>query len=107
MRGTQARVLRFDRPKTALEAKFSIQFAVTCALLRGRVGLRDLDDRFVASDLVQSMFAKIHFTHLPLNSPQQTHAHQVWSWVDGVTDGRGGEGRWERGGWGSVVCVRR
>lgn len=68
VRGTQARVLRFDRPKTALEAKFSIQFAVTCALLRGRVGLRDLDDRFVASDLVQSMFAKIHFTHLPLNS---------------------------------------
>ena len=35
-------------------------------------------------------------THLPLNSPQQTHAHQVWSWVDGVTDGREGEGRWDQ-----------
>jgi aconitate decarboxylase len=68
VRGTQARVLRFDRPQTALEAKFSMQFAVACALLRGRVGLIDLDDAFVASEPVQSIFAKVRFTHLPLNA---------------------------------------
>ena len=68
VRGTQARVLRFERPQTALEAKFSMQFAVACALLRGRVGLADLDDAFVASDAVQSMFARVRFTHLPPNA---------------------------------------
>lgn len=68
VRGTQARVLRFERPQTALEAKFSMQFAVACALVRGRVGLVDLDDAFVASDAVQSMFAKVRFTHLPLHA---------------------------------------
>ena len=68
VRGTQARVLRFERPQTALEAKFSMQFAVACALLRGRVGLVDLDDAFVAGDAVQSMFGKVRFTHLPLNA---------------------------------------
>ncbi len=68
VRGTQARVLRFESPQTALEAKFSMQFAVACALLRGRVGLVDLDDAFVVSDAVQSIFAKVRFTHLPLNA---------------------------------------
>jgi aconitate decarboxylase len=65
VRGTQARVLRFDRPRTALEAKFSMQFAVACASLRGRVGLQDLHDGFVASEPVQSMFGKVRFVHLP------------------------------------------
>ncbi len=68
VRGTQARVLRFDRPRTALEAKFSVQFAVACALLRGQIGLMDLDDGFVASDAVQSLFPKIDFVHLPPNA---------------------------------------
>jgi len=68
VRGTQARVLRFDRPRTALEAKFSMQFAVACALLRRRVGLVDLDDAFVASEAAQSIFDKVRFTHLPLHA---------------------------------------
>ena len=66
IRGTQARVLRFERPRTALEAKFSMQFAAACAMLRGGIGLVDLDDGFVASTPVQSFFAKVRFTHLPL-----------------------------------------
>ena len=68
VRGTQARVLRYDRPQSALEAKFSIQFAIACALLRGSVGLTDLEDSFVTSGPVQSMFCRVQFTHLPLNS---------------------------------------
>lgn len=66
VRGTQARVLRFDRPRNALEGKFSMQFAAACAMLRGGVGLMDLDDGFVASEPVQSFFDKVRFTHLPL-----------------------------------------
>ena len=68
VRGTQARVLRFANPQTALEAKFSMQFTAACAMLRGRVALVDLDDAFVTSDAVQSMFAKVRFTHLPPNA---------------------------------------
>jgi len=45
-----------------------MQFAVACALLRGRVGLVDLDDAFVGSDAVQSLFARVRFTHLPPNA---------------------------------------
>jgi 2-methylcitrate dehydratase PrpD len=61
-------VLRFANPQTALEAKFSMQFTAACAMLRGRVALVDLDDAFVTSDAVQSMFAKVRFTHLPPNA---------------------------------------
>jgi aconitate decarboxylase len=63
VRGTQARVLRFDRPRTALEAKFSMQFAAACALLRGGVGLADLDDGFVASAPMQALMRKVRLIH--------------------------------------------
>ena len=36
VRGTQARVLRFANPQTAVEAKLSMQFTAACAMLRGR-----------------------------------------------------------------------
>jgi 2-methylcitrate dehydratase PrpD len=36
---TQAAILRNARPRTGLEAKFSIQFAMACGLVAGRAGL--------------------------------------------------------------------
>ncbi len=59
IRATQARVLRFDRPSTALEGKFSMQFAAACALLRRRVTLADLEDGVVASPAVQQLMARV------------------------------------------------
>jgi aconitate decarboxylase len=44
-----ATVTPFHRPATALEAKFSLEFAVSAALLRGKVGLAEVDDAFVCS----------------------------------------------------------
>src|SRR6185295_11592895 len=43
-------MLRNREPKTALEAKFSIEFAVASALVARKVGLKELDDGFVRRD---------------------------------------------------------
>lgn len=55
----QASMLRNHRPQTALEAKFSIEFAVASALVAREVGLRQLADEFVQQQQVQSQFGKI------------------------------------------------
>lgn len=60
IRPTQARLLRFQSPGTGLEAKFSMPFAVACALLRRRVALTDLDDGFVTSTEVQDLMTRVH-----------------------------------------------
>ena len=39
-------MLRNSRPKTGLEAKFSMQFAMAAALVARRVGLSELTDGF-------------------------------------------------------------
>jgi 2-methylcitrate dehydratase PrpD len=43
-------MLRNRAPRTALEAKFSIEFAVASALVARKVGLKELDDNFVRRD---------------------------------------------------------
>lgn len=53
---TQRLMLRNRSPKTGLEAKFSIEFAMASALVAGQVGLRQLTDGFVRrDDVVQAM----------------------------------------------------
>ena len=56
----QATMLRHRSPQTALDAKFSAQFAMACALLRRRVGLAELTDEFVRSDPVQALMRKVN-----------------------------------------------
>jgi 2-methylcitrate dehydratase PrpD len=49
-------MLRNREPKTALEAKFSIEFAMASALVARKVGLKELDDGFVRqSDIIDVM----------------------------------------------------
>lgn len=55
----QASMLRNHRPQTALEAKFSIEFAVASALTAREVGLRQLSDEFVQAPQVQHQFSKV------------------------------------------------
>jgi len=53
---TQALMLRNHQPKTGLEAKFSMEFAMASALVSGRVGLGELTDSFVRRpDMVETM----------------------------------------------------
>jgi 2-methylcitrate dehydratase PrpD len=49
----------FHRPRTALEAKFSLEFAVSCALLHGAVGLQQLEDEVVTSQEVQRLIERV------------------------------------------------
>jgi 2-methylcitrate dehydratase PrpD len=51
--------LRFSAPKTGLEAKFSMQFAMASALIAGRSGLMELKDDFVRRADVQELMARV------------------------------------------------
>lgn len=64
-----ASVMPFHAPATALEAKFSLEFAVAAALLRGKVGLAELSDDFVRSDAVQALMRKVRITTTPDSDP--------------------------------------
>jgi 2-methylcitrate dehydratase PrpD len=51
--------LRFARPRTALEAKFSMEFAMAAALLARRCGLLELRDDFVQREDVQALMRRV------------------------------------------------
>lgn len=55
-------MLRNHAPTTALEAKFSIEFALAAAVAARRVGLAELCDDFVASPTIADLVRKVHFT---------------------------------------------
>jgi 2-methylcitrate dehydratase PrpD len=59
---TQKLMLRNSNPRTGLEAKFSMEFAMAAALVAGRVGLTELTDGFVTRSDVNSVFAKVRCT---------------------------------------------
>jgi len=51
--------LRFARPQTALEAKFSMQFAMACALVARRCGLPELHETFLLRADVQRLMQQV------------------------------------------------
>jgi 2-methylcitrate dehydratase PrpD len=57
---TQASMLRNHRPQSALEAKFSLEFAVAAALIAHKVGLSEVGDDFVRRPDVQALFDRVH-----------------------------------------------
>jgi 2-methylcitrate dehydratase PrpD len=59
---TQMVMLRNSEPKTALEAKFSMQFALACALSEGKVGLAELDDALVCRPDIIDLMRKVSIT---------------------------------------------
>jgi len=53
--------LLHHRPKTGLEAKFSMEFCLAILLLRGKAGLNEFSDPVVQSAEVQEMIGRVHF----------------------------------------------
>ncbi|RZL93427.1 MAG: MmgE/PrpD family protein [Variovorax sp.] len=51
--------LRYDQPQTALEARFSMHFAMAAAVVARRAGLRELDDGFVRRADVQALMHRV------------------------------------------------
>lgn len=54
-----ATILRNHNPQTGLEAKFSMEFAMACAVLSHRVGLPELSDDYVRRPDVQALMARV------------------------------------------------
>src|SRR5690606_35146665 len=85
---TQKLMLRNSRPRTGLEAKFSMEFAMAGAVVQRRLGLDELNDGFVQRPEVQALLERVEVTasedkagaDLP-NAPFDL------VWVD-TTDGR-------------------
>jgi len=53
--------LLHHRPKTGLEAKFSMEFCMAILLLRGKAGLSEFSDAVVRSADVQEMIGRVNF----------------------------------------------
>jgi 2-methylcitrate dehydratase PrpD len=58
----QMLMLRNHHPRTGLEAKFSMQFAMAAALLSRRVGLAELTDAYVQRDDVRELMTRVQCT---------------------------------------------
>lgn len=68
-----AEVLRYTQPRTALEAKFSMQGCVAMALLEGSVGLAQLTDEKVTAPEAQTLMKRIKLhVHPNLRTPEST-----------------------------------
>lgn len=54
-----SKTLRYSKPKTASEARFSLEFFVASALSHNWVGLSDVDDANLTDETLQQLMAKI------------------------------------------------
>jgi 2-methylcitrate dehydratase PrpD len=55
----QAAILRHKRPDTVPEAKFSLEFGVASLILRGRLGLAELQLSFIRSDDLRNIASRV------------------------------------------------
>lgn len=62
-RSAARRVLMYDQPKSGLEAKFSLQYCIAVALLRGKVLLEDFTNDKVNEPAVQGLIPKVSYFH--------------------------------------------
>ena len=67
----QAGMVRHSRPQTALDAKFSAEFAAASAVVAGQVGLAQLRDEFVCSGAVQALFPRVKVTAVDDPDPDE------------------------------------
>jgi 2-methylcitrate dehydratase PrpD len=59
-----------DHPVTSAQAQFSLPFAAACAVLNGKVRLRDLNSEMVNAATTQALMAKVKITEAPDLSTQ-------------------------------------
>lgn len=66
----QAAMLRSSRPQNGLDAKFSAEFAVACALSQGHVNLDDLDDANITQAHIQSLMQLVRVHPVTTQDPE-------------------------------------
>ena len=84
---TEALILRQHRPHNALEAKFSMEFALAAAIVAGRVGLRELTDEFVQRPGVQALLPCVHLTTTDEGDPEMPTRSRFSRVTVELTDG--------------------
>ena len=62
-------VMNFHQPQTALEAKFSVQFAAVAGLVNGQLGFQEMSDAFVQRVDVQDLMARVELVIGPDDDP--------------------------------------
>ena len=77
---TQKAMLVSDAPRTALEGKFSIQFALACALTERKVTLAELCDRVVQRPDLQALMQRVRVTLTDEYDPVMTQ-YAPWDQV--------------------------
>jgi len=65
--------LRYPRPRTGLEGKFSLQYCVARALTAGKLGLDDFTDESVRDESLQDLIGRID-----KHSDESLNAEYVW-----------------------------
>jgi 2-methylcitrate dehydratase PrpD len=66
-----SKVLRNHRPQTALEAKFSAEFAIAAAAITGRCGTAEVSNAFVARSDIQDFLRKVRIHPLTEKDPEE------------------------------------
>jgi aconitate decarboxylase len=66
----QARMLRHHQPQTALDAKFSAEFAMASCAASGQLGLAQLSDDFVRSSPIQALMPKVRTRVIEASDPE-------------------------------------
>jgi 2-methylcitrate dehydratase PrpD len=77
---THSLILRNHRPQTALEAKFSIEFAMAAAVIARRAGLAEYTDIFVRRPDVQELMRRV-FAETNQNYDPEVSGASVWDQV--------------------------
>ena len=67
----QANMLRHSRPRNALDAKFSAEFAMASCVIAGRLGLAELRDDFVLSEAVQALLPRVRVATSDESDPEE------------------------------------
>jgi 2-methylcitrate dehydratase PrpD len=110
----QSALMPYRRPRTALQAKFSLEFAVAAALLRGTVGVEELSDEFVRRTDVQRLVALVQraetdaadpthpesapadYVTLTLEDGTTVQSEKVWRATGHADNPLDGEGVWRK-----------
>jgi 2-methylcitrate dehydratase PrpD len=92
------KTLFHHHPKRALEAKFSLEFCLATVLLERTLGLKHIDDAFVARPDVQDLIGRVEYTPYSEDVARQGNYTLVTSFVEiEMNDGRILEGRIDYG----------
>ena len=96
-RGTYE-TLFHHRPKSALEAKFSLEFCLATLLVERQLGLEHLDDAFIKRPDVQSLIERVDYTPYTDDEGHAGGYTLVTSFVEiDLSDGRRLSGRLDHG----------